>query len=81
MIYMFFYKKNQKVCHQIFDRAGDKRWTPATYIDKKYFLYEVGWYENGFHDVQRFFTLAAAATDYVLVSIGLPRFQRKHIFQ
>jgi hypothetical protein len=76
-----FLRRNSNVCHQIFNKAGDKRWTPATYIDKKFYLYEVGWYENGFHDFRRFFTLAAAVTDYILASWKLPRFRKNYIFQ
>ena|SRR5690349_16731649 len=76
-----FLRENPHVCRQLFNDAGDKRWAPATFIDRSFFVYEVGWYENGRKSVQWFLTLAAAVTDYVLASLNLPRFQKKHFLQ
>jgi hypothetical protein len=53
----------------------DKRFTPSTFISERGDGFDVGWFtrEAGYQVVQTFSSLADAATDYLLFSLGKGR--------
>lgn len=57
------------------NESYDKRYTPSTFIEEKGNCFRVGWFTKKatYHCVQEFSTLAEAATDYLLFSLGKGR--------
>lgn len=53
--------------------AYDKRYSPSTFIAEEGDEYRVGWYSNGYQCEKRHTSLADAATDYLLFSLGRER--------
>jgi hypothetical protein len=59
----------------------DKRFSPSTFIQERGDEFDVGWFttEAGYQAVQTFSSLADAATDYLLFSLGKNRWKPQHL--
>ena len=68
-----FFRDNPSVANQLLTESCDKRYSPSTFIAGEGDEYSVGWYSNGYECEKRFPTLADAATDYLLFSLGRER--------
>ncbi len=66
-------RKNPELCQWMYTDAGDKRYSPATFITTENGKFLVGIYDKDRQDTQAFDTLAEAVTDYILLSSGMPR--------
>ena len=73
-----YFRQNPSVAHDLLNESSDKRFTPSTYISEMANDYSVGWISRrtGYQCEQRFETLADAATDYLLFSLGKGRWTR-----
>jgi hypothetical protein len=68
-----YFQENPAVAGELLAESYDKRYSPSTYIVEERDEYRVGWYSNGQHCENRFTSLADAATDYLLFSLGMGR--------
>ena len=64
-------------CEGLLRHSYDQRCSPATFLEEWRGKYRVGWYDGEAREVQVFDRFDEAATDYVLVSFGFPRFRSK----
>lgn len=67
------FARTSLVANQLLLESYDKRYNPSTFLSQEGAGYRVGWYSNGYECEQRFATLADAATDYLLFSLGKSR--------
>ena len=60
---------------ELITESSDKRFSPSTFLTDEGDEYSVGWFSRdaGYQCERRFASLADAATDYVLFSLGKGR--------
>jgi hypothetical protein len=70
-----YFHEHPEVAGELLSESYDKRYTPSTFIEEKGYGFRVGWLTRSAtsHCVQEFSTLADAATDYLLFSLGKSR--------
>jgi hypothetical protein len=73
-----YFNENPGVASELLAESYDKRYAPSSYIEEQSAGFEVGWFsrQRGRECVKRFSTLADAATDYLLFSLGKGRWTR-----
>ena len=72
-----YFRKNPKAARDLLIESCDKRYSPSSFIAEESHGFSVGWYStsSGYQCVRRFSTLADAATDYLLFSLGKGRWR------
>jgi hypothetical protein len=70
-----YFREHADIARALLGESYDKRYTPSTFIEEKGNRFRVGWFTRGakYECVQEFSTLADAATDYLLFSLGKGR--------
>lgn len=70
-----FFREHPEIAGALLGESYDKRFTPSSFIEEKGNLFRVGWFTRNakYQCVQEFSTLADAATDYLLFSLGKGR--------
>lgn len=70
-----YFRQHPSVAQDLINESSSKRFTPSTFISEMANDYGVGWISrrNGYQCEKRFATLADAATDYLLFSLGKGR--------
>ncbi len=70
-----YFREHPEIAGALLGESYDKRYTPSTFIEEKANRFRVGWFTRNatYHSVQEFSTLADAATDYLLFSLGKGR--------
>jgi len=71
-----YFRENLSIANQLLTESYDKRYGPSTFMAEEGNGYRVGWYSNGYKCEKRFTSLADAATDYVLFSLGRERWSQ-----
>jgi hypothetical protein len=74
---LHYLQQRPALCEQILDFSYDKRYSPSTFMEEHEGSYRVGWYEDGRQQMKTFDNIFEAATDFVLFSWHLGRFERK----
>lgn len=67
------FRENPLTAERLLAESYDKRFTPSTFIEEESGTFKVGWYSTQRECVREFSSLADAATDYVLFSLGRGR--------
>jgi len=64
-----------EVAERLFSESYDKRYSPSTFLAEDGDGFRVGWFSrsSGYANERRFSSLADAATDYLLFSLGKGR--------
>jgi hypothetical protein len=70
-----YFRENPDIARRLLAESYNKRFTPSTFIQQKGAIFSVGWFSRAarYECVQEFATLADAATDYLLLSLGKQR--------
>lgn len=70
-----YFREHPDVSNALLMESYDKRFTPSTFISERGDDFDVGWFtrNGGYQGVQTFSSLADAATDYLLFSLGKGR--------
>jgi hypothetical protein len=70
-----FFRKHPKIAEDLFCESGDKRYSPSTFFTRRGSKFAVGWFTRKSTEevVREFDDLADAATDYLLFSRGICR--------
>ncbi|MGA2093906.1 MAG: hypothetical protein ABSH16_10930 [Sedimentisphaerales bacterium] len=68
-----FFRDDINAGKRILGQSYNKRYTPSTFIEEVDGGYQVGWYDNSRHYIQRFTDFAEAVADYILFSFGRGR--------
>jgi hypothetical protein len=67
-----FFREHPEIAGAVLGESYDKRFTPSSFIEEKGNRFRVGWFTRDakYQCVREFSTLADAATDYLLFSLG-----------
>jgi hypothetical protein len=68
-----YFRDNPLTAERLLAESYDKRFTPSTFIEEQGGGFKVGWYSAQRECVREYSTLADAATDYLLFSLGKGR--------
>ncbi|HLX82720.1 MAG TPA: hypothetical protein VKR59_02410 [Terriglobales bacterium] len=70
-----YFREHPDIAGALLGESYDKRYTPSTFFEEKGNRFRVGWFTRNatYLCVQEFSTLADAATDYLLFSLGKGR--------
>ena len=70
-----YFHDHPEIAGALLGESYDKRFTPSSFIEEKGNGFRVGWFTRDakYQSVQEFSTLADAATDYLLFSLGKGR--------
>ena len=70
-----YFREHPEIANALLGECYDERFTPSTFIQEKGYRFRVGWFTTGakYECTQEFSTLADAATDYLLFSLGKGR--------
>jgi hypothetical protein len=68
-----YLRDNPLTAERLLAESCDKRFTPSTFIEERGDGFRVGWYSTQRECVREFSSLADAATDYLLFSLGRGR--------
>jgi hypothetical protein len=70
-----YFREHAEIAGALVGESYDKRFTPSSFIEEKGNVFRVGWFTRDakYESVQEFSTLADAATDYLLFSLGKGR--------
>jgi len=70
-----YFHGNLAAAKDLLQESYDKRYTPSSFISEENYGFSAGWLSrrSGYMSVRRFDTLADAATDYLLFSLGKGR--------
>jgi hypothetical protein len=72
-----YFRQHPDLCEKIIVDCGDKRWSPDTYIEGEGRRFSVGYFDTktvpNRSEVQFFDNIEEAVTDYVLLSLKMPR--------
>jgi len=70
-----YFREHHMTAMELMQESGDKRFEPSSFFSEESEGYSVGWYSRrtGYKCVRRFSSLADAATDYLLFSLGKGR--------
>jgi hypothetical protein len=70
-----YFQEHPKIAGALLGESYDKRFTPSSFIQERGSGFRVGWFTRDakYECVQEFATLADAATDYLLFSLGKGR--------
>jgi len=73
-----YLREHPGVAEALMSESSDKRFTPSSFIEQKGDRFRVGWFTTDakYEFVQEFPTLADAAADYLLLSLGKGRWTR-----
>lgn len=62
-----------RLCDQVMNQSGNKRYTPSTFIQEVGGTFRVGWFDDGYRAVRTFSRREHAVADYLLFSFGKGR--------
>ena len=67
-----YFQEHPDIAEALLGESYDKRFSPSTFISERGDEFDVGWFsrDEGYQAVQTFSSLADAATDYLLFSLG-----------
>jgi hypothetical protein len=70
-----YFREHPEIAGGLLGESYDKRFTPSSFMEQKGNGFRVGWFTRDakYECVQEFSTLADAATDYLLFSLGKRR--------
>jgi hypothetical protein len=68
-----YFRAHPLTAERLLNESYDKRFTPSTFIEEHGSGFRVGWYSKERGCVREFSSLADAATDYLLFSLGKGR--------
>ncbi len=70
-----YFRKHPETAQALLDESYDKRFTPSSFMTEEGKGFSVGWFSGSAKRecVRQFSTLAEAATDYLLFSLGRGR--------
>ncbi|MDD2799653.1 MAG: hypothetical protein PHV20_13765 [Bacteroidales bacterium] len=72
-----YLRQRPELCDKILQFSYDKRCSPSTFIEEYENAYRVGWFDKDREQIKTFDKLYEAATDFVLFSWNLGRFERE----
>ena len=72
-----YFREHPEIAGALLSESYDKRFTPSSFIEERGDGFRVGWFTTDakYLCVQEFATLADAATDYLLFSLGKGRWR------
>ena len=74
-----YFKQHPDICQRLVLDSSDKRFSPSTFVQPEGDKYIVGYVDDSYAPMTRnilyFYTIEEAVTDYVLFSLGMPRFK------
>jgi hypothetical protein len=72
-----YFHDHPEIAEALLGESCDKRFTPSSFIEERGNGFRVGWFTRNakYESVQEFSTLADAATDYLLFSLGKGRWR------
>lgn len=76
-----YFRENPDMASRLLAESYDKRFTPSSFIAEEGERFKVGWFSRRcrYECVQEFATLADAATDYFLLSLGRGRWTPENL--
>jgi hypothetical protein len=74
-----YFREHPEIAGALLGESSDKRFTPSSFVEERSNVFRVGWFTRDarYASVQEFSTLADAATDYLLFSLGKARWTRR----
>ena len=72
-----YFREHPEIAGALLGESYDKKFTPSSFIQERGDGFRVGWFtrDKKYQCVQEFATLADAATDYLLFSLGKGRWR------